>query len=278
MVETRMKKRWEKRVAWSFVLAFFAAGCDSAKSPVAPLDPSYPTIVTTIPAADLDMLTDEFRSRYPHVCSDLDEYGHPVRRYGNTALSCRPPAGIDVGAPYDGLVDAAKAAIANMFDFTEVSDPAGLMTRRISVSGGSQFTKSFLTVRFENQRYEGREVLSSQIMAWVDSLGVLSVSGHHFAEIHLPAIRSSGVIARQQIVGLEIPWYDTVGREKIFTVTRDSIDGVPAQAIRPEKVGDTIQLRVAWEFRIRWGDTIGWYVYVDIHTGETLGWTQLFAT
>lgn len=278
MVAIRMKERWGKRAALSVVFALFAAGCDSEESPVAPLDLSYPTTVTTLPTTDLDVLTNDFRRRFPRVCSDLDEYGHPVRRYGNSALSCPPSIGIDVEAPNDRFVDAAKAAIADMFDFTEVSDPIALVTGRTSVFGGSQFTKSFLTVRFENQRYEGREVLSTPIMAWVDSLGVLAVSGHHFAEIHLPAIRFSGVAAQARIMGLEIPWRDAVGREHIFVVTRDSVSDNPVQAIRPQKVGDTIQLRVAWEIGIRWRDMISWYVYVDVHTGETLGWAQLFST
>jgi hypothetical protein len=260
------------------ILVFIVAGCDGDHSPVAPASPLYPTTIAPLPADSLTALTSDFQRRHPRVCSDLDEYGHPVRRSGNSALSCPPSVGIDVGASHDELVEATKAAMADMFDFSGVSDASTLVTRRTSVFGGSPFANSFLTVTFENQRYEGREVLSTRITAWVDSLGVLAVRGHHFAEIYMPAIRFPAVAAQARIVGLEIPWRDVLGREHVFVVTRDSFEGDPAQVIRPQKDGDLIELRVAWAFGVEMYDFPSWYVYVDIVTGELLGTRQLFST
>ena len=274
-----MTTRWKRsEVALLSILVFVATGCESEESPAAPVDPLYPTIITPLPTNDLAALKSDFQRRYQRVCSDLDEYGHPVRRFGNSALSCPPSIGIDVEAPYDGLVDATKAAMADMFDFTEVSDPSALVVRRVSAAAETPFRKSFLTVSFENQRYEGREVLSTPITAWVDSFGVLAVRGYHFAELHLPVIRFPSVAAQARIVGLEIPWDDILGREHIFVVTRDSFEGDPVQVVRPQEVGDTIELYVAWEIGIARQGFLSWYVYVDIVTGELLGTRQLFST
>jgi len=266
------------RIALLFVLVFTAAGCEGEHTVVAPVDPAYPTTIASLSANDLAALTSDFQGRYPRVCSDLDEYGHPVERTGNSRLSCAPSVGIDVDAPIDELIDVAKTVMADMFDFTGVSDPSTLLIRRTVVSGATPFVKSRLIVSFQNQRYEGREVLSTPSLARVDSLGVLAVRGHHFPEIYLPAVRFPAAAAQASIVGLEIPWYDILGREQIFVVTRDSFVGDQVQAIRPQEVDDTIELRVAWEIGVEWQGDLSWYVYVDVATGETLATRQLFAT
>jgi hypothetical protein len=263
-------------VALSLILVLVAVGCEDERSPIAPVvDPFYPTVIVPMPATDLVALLNSFRIRYPRVCSELDEYGHPVRRTGQ--CFSQTSVGIDVDAPPDDLIEVTKATVADMFDFTEVSDPTALTIRRASVSGGTPFIKSFLTMRFENQRYQGREVLSTPLMAWADSLGVFGVHGHHFSEIHLPKASFSACSAKQRILGMEIPWDDVVGIEHIFVVTRDSFRDEPVQVVRPQHVGDTIELRVAWQIGV--GSGFGrWYVYVDIVTGEHLGTTQLFST
>jgi hypothetical protein len=265
-------------IALLFILVLAATGCGGEHTVVAPADPAYPTTITLLPANDLAALRSDFQARYPRVCSDLDEYGHPVERTGNSRLSCPPSVGIDVDEPMDELIEVAKTAMADMFDFTGVSDPSTLLIRRTVVSGETPFVKSRLIVDFANQRYKGREVLSTRLLARVDSLGVFAVRGHHFPEIHLPAVRFPAVAAQARIVGLEIPWYDVLGREQIFVVTRDSFTGDPVQAIRPQKVGDAIELRVAWEIGVGWQGDLSWYVYVDVATGETLATRQLFAT
>ena len=275
-----MIARWKiHEVVLLLISVLIAVGCEDEKRVVAPfVDPLYPTTITPLPATDLAALVSDFGIRYPRVCADLDEYGHPLLRSG-PGPSCfsQTSAGIDLGAPRNALVDVAKATMADMFDFTEVSGPSALVARVTSVSQGTPFTKSFLAVRFENQRYQGREVLFTPLTAWVDSVGVFGVRGYHFAEIHLPEVQLSAKAAKRYILGMEIPWDDVVGIEHIFTVTRDSFNDEPVQTIRPQNVGDTIELRVAWQIGV--GSGFGsWYVYVDIVTEEVLGTTQLFST
>jgi hypothetical protein len=235
--------------------------------------------IEPLPTTDHDTLTTLYHAQYPRVCSDLDEYGHPVQWTGSgpTCIS-QTSAGIDIDAPRDALIEAAKATMADMFEFTGVADQTALLADRINVFRGSPFTKSYLIVTFENQRYEGREVLFTPLTAWVDSVGVFQVRGYHFAEIHLPAIRHPAFVAQASIVGLEIPWRDVMGREHIFVVTRDSFNDEPVQVVYPRRVADTIELRVAWQIGVGSAEVGDWYVYVDIVTGDLLGTRQLFAT
>ena len=273
-----MKKRWKKSdVALLTLVVLFVVGCEDDTGPVSPgVDPLYPTTIVPLSPADLTALTNELHSRFPRVCSDLDEYGNPVRRNG-LCFSTKG-VGVDPDAPTAPLVDAAKAKIAEMSDFTGVLDPEGLVVRRIDVSRPTEFSKGFLTIRFENQCYEGLEVLSTQVMAWADSLGLIGVTGRHFLSIHLPKKRISKIIAKQLLAGTEIRWWDAVMREHTYIVEIDSFIDDPVLVIHPLEVIDTIELRYVWQFKVGEGDFYNWHIYIDVITGEFLGTRQLFNT
>ena len=266
-------------VVFLILVFLLALGCEGEGDPVGPpFDSVYPTTVFPLSIEEHAARSDELRSQFPRVCSDLDEYGHLVRRVG-PGPSCfsQTSVGIAADAPVQPLIDAAKANLVEMFEFTGVADPGGLTVRSVSIFAGTEYSRGFLTVRFANQRFKGHEVLSTSMIAWVDSAGVIGASGRHYPDIQLPLIGVLPTVAEQSVVGMEIPWLDTVGLEHIFVVTRNSFWGDPVEVVIPTQTDDSIELRAAWEVRVGSGG-LHWYVYIDFVTGKHLRKAQLFNT
>lgn len=245
-------------VAWSLT------SCDNEGTVQPPVDPLYPTRISPLSSADLAALESAYQNQNPRFCGGLDKYGWPT---GSCIMDSQ---GVDPDTPKEEMIALARQEVVRNVEFTGVSDVSALQdVRRAAFLSGTPFVESKFLVDFRNQRYKDLEVLFTPLTVWEDSLGALAMRGHHYTDIYFPATRVRPGTAQFILVGEEIPWYDVLGIEHIFTITWDSFLADPIKVIVPRIVGETIELRVAWQVLV--GDEgLSWYVYIDLQTEEHL--------
>lgn len=234
----------------------------------APVDPGcpYPAFVRALPPDDLEALRAEFVALNPNICSGLDEFGL-------TTGLCNGRSDLTDVADIDSLVEIAKTTLAKNARFTGVVDAADVVVNsRILFFGRLQ-------IFFANQTYEGLEVVDTHLRVHMDSHGVTSIEGNHYSDICVPAQPIfSPEQAQESIIGLGIVWYEFGGNPRIHVVTEEDLQETPTKAIVPLERYGRIQLLVTWRVPIGFGGSVGWYVYVDTMSKETVWIDQLFDT
>ncbi|HYV50357.1 MAG TPA: hypothetical protein VE910_00520, partial [Dongiaceae bacterium] len=120
-----------------------------------------------------------------------------------------------------------------------------------------------ITLRFEDQTWQGLEVFGTEIIAHRNDEGLVYLSGHHYPQIFVPPPEVTSQTAEESLVGKTLtagwPPYD-------YVVKEDSFVGEPFRVVYPYKVEDRIELRITWSI-----DVIHtWRVYVDSVTGEEI--------
>lgn len=135
------------------------------------------------------------------------------------------------------------------------------------------------TVIFNNQIYQGLEVLNTEIFVMVSDT-VTSIEGHHFKDISIP---QTGLLPidsiKNTLIGKPIVYYNIFGQPLERIITPKSItNDIVKKIIFIERV-NYLDFRVVWEMPILYSDDsnwIGWYLYVDVLTGVWLTHTETF--
>jgi hypothetical protein len=185
------------------------------------------------------------------------------------------------------MITWAKEAVLKYGEYTGLPDSP---TFEVLASGGTRSDSGECDgqpsevyynwmIRFQNQVYEGLEVLNTRINVGLYSEGAYWIEGHWYPEITIPDCDSVTCgEAKELVLGTEITWYGFGGEPHIFTVEDSTITDVEEKVILPFRSGDCIEHWVVWRIGILFGSMQGWYIYVDIITGEIVGIEQLFRT
>ncbi|MFA6401111.1 MAG: hypothetical protein WCX31_05725 [Salinivirgaceae bacterium] len=224
----------------------------------------YPTKLYKLDSVELSQLIIE--SPYP-----LDAYGLVCRiGFLNGGYSSINNA--------DSVIDLAKKTLIQNSKFSNVTSDSSLILNSVErYTGPGDF--SHWTVIFENQIYDGIEILNTRIIQIVTNT-VTIIDGHHFNNIFIP---EEGLLPidtiKAKIVGKTIEYYDWVGiQEKI--ITHNSIVDDFIKKIYWFEKENYLEFRVVWQIPILYNDNpsddlvgwgyVGWYIYVDILSGEIL--------
>lgn len=173
----------------------------------------------------------------------------------------------------EAYVNALRQTVCDNGVFTGVTDPDALVVRRYIVRGGTN-TPRTIAVSFDNQTYEGMEVMYTPMYAVADRNGVISIDGHHYDFIYVPKRYHHHSNARRRLIGEEIQWEGWAGTQT-WVIDDDSFTGEPELAVWPVVSDDRIELRVTWRFRVG-PSGADREVFVDVMTLEWVGTIQLF--
>ena len=239
-------------------MAFLAAGtlsCDD--SPTAPAL-TYPTIYAPLSELELSDLTARFERDNPGLCETLDAYGFV--KYASECLQSGSPV---TCSNSDRLVERAKAEVVRNHLFTGVLHREEL---RVTTSRCVDSLYSpMISLRFENQIWQGLEVFGTGMRVHMNDDGVVYLAGHHYPQIFVPLPSVSSEAAKASIVGMKVTFYGWDGLHEYY-IEQDWFRGDPFRVVYPYQVGDRIELRVTWSINV----ADFWMVYVDSVTGEEI--------
>jgi hypothetical protein len=259
---TNRCRSWPKLLLALLPWAMTACG-GTEPAPVG-IDPEYPTTLLPISSDSLSILSAQFQSSNPRLCSGLSAYGYTKGMCESGSVGF--PAHPDLAA----MVKTVKLELVRNGRFTGVRDTSELILDKVLS------TLTAYRFDFDRQRAGTIEILGSEIYVFADSVGVLAIHGNHFPSVYVPSQpRVSSRAAQESILGLDITWFDVGGNPRVFTVSWKDLDLPPFQVVLPHLVGENLELRLAWSVPMRSGL---WMIYVDTMTGEQLGILQRFVT
>jgi hypothetical protein len=241
-------------------MALGTLSCDD-DAPTAP-NLTYPTTYAPLSSHDLGLLIARFESENPGNCTTLDAYG-----FTKISSVCNRDAGPVTCSNSDQLIERAKADVARNHRFTGVLHAEELRVRRYTCRDSLYFPS--IHIRFENQLWDGLEVLGTDMLVHMNDAGVWSMYGHHYPVIFVPTPGVSSEAAEDSLVGktLTTGWptsYD-------YIVKEDSFVGDPLRVVYPYIIENRIELRVTWSINV----VNTWMVYVDTITGEQIAVSDL---
>ena len=229
----------------------------------------YPSSMMPLSEAALQALRAEFNDlKGDGVSAELDEYGL-VDFAGNLV---RGDSDI---ADADTAVSKATEMLVKLGKFTNVDDSTFLEIKEATNEHGTGMFNDWV-ITFENQIYDGLEVLNTEVMVLVGD-EVRQISGHHYANITVPETDAIGAEeAGQLLIGHEIVY--VCWTPGTFIVSESSINFHRIEkVIYPLHLEDSIEFRVAWKIPVGANSSIpDWYVYMDVMLGEILLIEQTF--
>ena len=257
-----------------FVLLLTVASCrkESPSSPTqGELYGTYPTTLQKLSNSDHDSLLVVFNQKKgTKYLATLDEFG----LLGHVGLLTRGKSSI---SDANEAISAAKTALLELSDFSNVIDTSSLRAQSATHYTGPLPNVSDWKILFEKQTYQGMVVWTNAVLAIVADDFVL-LDGHCYKNIFVPRQNNiSKERARDIIVGTRIDY--TCWSAESFVIADSSINLEKIeQCIYPLAKGNSIELRVVWEIPISMypSDPEMWYFFVDVQTGETVGIQQLF--
>ncbi|NOR45548.1 MAG: hypothetical protein GQ534_08200 [Candidatus Delongbacteria bacterium] len=241
------------------------------------VDPNidYPTIYYPLAETELNELQIEFDSLLgSEYDAFMDEYG----LVGSYGLLNRGQSSIE---DVNEAISIAKSAVTHFSKFTNVSDSSLIVVNKATNIGGYYLFTDWV-VSFENQIYDGYEVLNTRIMVLITD-EIIQVRENYYTDIFVPTEnRISVEDAQNLIIGSEIEYYDFVGLDTL--VVKENmfyVNGATERSkvkILPRDLGDSVEMRVCWRVPIFafGGIYPDWYVFVDILSGEVVTSEVLF--
>ena len=225
----------------------------------------YPTVISPLPSAQLEMLKAEFREMNPNFRGTLNQYGF----IDDEVKSMEHPDTILTDENL--MIQRAKAMLLKNSKFTGVTD-----TTAMSIFNSMSFVRGRLwMVIFNNQIYNGLEVKRSVIHVYLDANGVYRASGNWYNYIFIPDEKISEEDAKNSIIGFEIEYYlGWGGGKRTYIVNEQDMTNPAVKIVLCQSSGENIELKVAWQISV--GLPCGWYVFVDTVTGEVLGTEPLW--
>jgi hypothetical protein len=229
----------------------------------------YPTVIYPKDPTILQGLNSNFHAVNPGICTDLNAYG-----FTGIDNECRGYRGEGLDQDHfdtEFMIQKAKQFIVFNSQFTNVSDTMVLKAK----SWRLQY--NFFQIRFEEQINKNLPVIgyNTAINIIMDSLGIFYITGHWYRYINIPAVdRVTKDEAKENIIGLEIPWYSYDGSSNIYIVEEDDLRNPITRVILPIHADKSITLRVVWKIPV----LTRWHVYLDTTTGNIVLISQEFVT
>jgi len=243
----------------------------SACTITGPADTTYPTIFEPLTVSGLDSLQTRLLAiNAPHYCGVLDSFG-----FTGTASCFHQNPGHPLSKSL--AIDSAKMALVRNRDFTNVSDTVSL-----SVRATFTFDSTSWSITFNNQEYQEKSIYGTEIVVQVSADGVYNISNHWYPEIYLPEnVVYDLTSAKNRLIGQTLTYSGYAGDPHQLTITGSSLgDFDSPQVIIPYRTAHGIEMRLTWRIGVEYfsPDRPGWYIYVDVMTGETVRSEQLFRT
>jgi hypothetical protein len=251
------KPAGQKRRVLLLALAALAVGALSCDENSTAPTLTYPTTYAPLSALELSELTAKFEDQNPGLCETLDDYG-----FVKYAEECTQ-SGTPVTCPdSDRLVTRAKTEVVRNHLVTGVLHADEL--RLITSTCRDSLYSPRISMRFDNQLWQGLEVLGTYMRVHMNDDGIVYLAGHHYPQIFVPPPTVSSQKAEESLVGKTLTTGYPISHD--YIVKSDSFVGEPFRVVYPYKVGDRIELRVAWSINV----IHVWRIYVDSVTGEEI--------
>lgn len=269
------------------VIAFIAVGGISCNLLTAEEDLSeYPTIYPRLEMAELQERNASYhQANNGQLCSTLNEYGftgfsdilfeegeNPCDRANREVVR------IEMNDP-DTLVAAAKRSLLKNSEFTGVNDTSQLVLREIIPQPGcincgtpDEYSANIeWSLTFENQVIDSVEVPGTEIIVFLDALGINRIWGNWYPDFKVPEFVNFGYLDVQEgMVGWQIDMRNYTGEELIYTVKEEDVTEQPYKVYLPIEDEQGLEIRTCWAVPI--SNTAnenfaGWLAYIDIEEG-----------
>lgn len=245
----------------------------------------YPTIYSSIGFSDLEEMNEEYQSaNNNHICSTLNRYGftgYSELFFENGVSPCltREVVRVEMNNT-DTLVTTAKKSLLKNSSYTGVQDTTLLTAAEVlplygcTICDGPDVNNVPIEwkVTFANQKVDSVEVLETEIVVFIDALGVNRIWGNWYPDFEVPGFVIYGYEEVQNnLVGWQIDMRPYTGEEIIYTVKEQDLTITPERRYLPiENEGkQQLEIRVCWAIPINYeNDNFeGWTAYVDIQEG-----------
>lgn len=249
-------------------------------------DPSYPTTYYTLTTSQLGQATETFSQlNNGQICTELNAYGW----CSNNWTLCIEIVRQEV---FDraGQISMMKASLVASRQFSVVADSNSLVISKSWARGGcilcdgseGDITTIGWMIEFENQVYNGLEVLDTRLTVLTDIEKVWHMGGHWYPEVYIPETdQFSPEEAKQSLIGIELQLEGSYTNPSYIIPAGSFIEQV-GKFIIPLEAADSVEMRVVWRIGVKYitnenvSDGLAtWHVYVDSSTGELVRTEQL---
>lgn len=225
----------------------------------------YPAALQPLPEDQLRKRIAQYHRKNDHeICSRLDEYGLTI------GDGCMSPERV----PKEPLrrkeaIEIAKRALARNERYTNVpTEAAPRLKGALPLKNAGSPEGTEWRVWFKDQRVDGKRVHDTPIIVWLTAGGVYRIDGHWYRGVIFPDDPISRSKALESAVGYQIT-YSGWGSRDTVTVSDEhlpSSDEVE-MSILPDREGETVELRVVWEFSL---SDVPFGLYVDTEEGQVV--------
>ncbi|MFD2532600.1 hypothetical protein [Gracilimonas halophila] len=270
------------------VIALITLGSISCNLLTAEDGPSeYPTVYPRLEMVELQELNNEYhQANDGRLCSTLNEYGltgfskvlfedeeeNPCDRANRSVVR------IEMNNS-DTLVAAAKRSLLKNSVYTGVRDTSKLVLNEMSPQPGcincrspDEYSANIeWSLTFENQVIDSVEIPNTEIIVFLDALGVNRIWGNWYSEFKVPEFVNFGYLDVQEgMVGWQIDMRNYTEEETIYTVQEEDVTEQPYKVYLPVENEEGLQIRTCWAVPISNSaneNFEGWLAYVDIKEG-----------
>jgi hypothetical protein len=267
-----------------FTLTIILSNCDVVDDPRSNEDfdyDKYPTTIYALSNLEFNSYIKEYNELNDTlICTSLNIFGYC--EYSIQSCPNRPVPREEITNELE-MINIAEATILKNKKFTEIESAENLIINRsVGLSGcikcdGSEDDIKTITwkIDYNNQVFDGYEVLDTEIIIFLDKNGVTRMGGNWYQNIAIPPKdKYSFEEAKNNIIGRQI----TLVCEQSYDIIIDENNIFPEarKVIIPHIKDDSIELKVAWELYIidSNGMTV-WRIYFDSTTGEMIKEGQL---
>ncbi len=245
----------------------------------------YPTVFSSIGLSDLEQMNEEYQAdNNNHICSTLNRYGFTgyseiFFEDGVSPCLSRNIVRIEMNN-IDTLVTTAKKSLLKNSSYTGVVDTSQLKASKLlplygcTICDGPDVNSVPIEwkITFSNQMVDSVEVIGTEIVVFIDALGVNRIWGNWYADFKKPGFVIYGYEEVQKnIVGWQIDMRSYTGEEAIYTVQEQDVISRPKRVYLPYENEDKgqLEIRICWAVPIQYdGDNFdGWMAFVDIQEG-----------
>jgi len=276
-----------QKFSFFVIIAAIALGSFACNLLTVEEDPSeYPTVFPRYNMEELRAMNTEYSAlNNGRLCSTLNEYGFTGFSeifFENDENPCdranRQVVEIEMTNP-DTLESAAKRVLLQNSKYTGVEDTAALVLSKITPQPGcincgrpDEYSANIeWSLTFEEQVVDSVTVPGTEIIVFVDALGVNRIWGNWYPQFKVPEFVNFGYLDVQEgMVGWQIDMRNYTGEEQIYTVQEEDITEQPHKVYLPLENEKGLEIRTCWAVPILNSSNEnfeGWIAYIDIEEG-----------
>lgn len=240
------------------ILVLFASVLISCESIFNFEDESYPATISKIDSKKQNQLINTITEDLKN-CSSVSYYGFLFKK---NSFNCQLGARYSAAGNQAEQVIRAKSVLTRNSNTTGVKNPDKLILKKAS------FNPKYWQIDFENQIYEGLEVINTGFSLRMDPNKVFGIYGHWYNNIVIPSKDNYSISdVKKKLLGYEHTY--ACWGSSTFIITQQRIDNAFIKKVIDPTFGkDKISMLVVWEIRFK---SEGFTFYVDTTTGELRG-------